>query len=52
MNKQEKCIAMVEHYGWKLEDLLKHNDSQVDSLYNACLNEDGQLRKKPDELVE
>ncbi len=52
MSREEKIKILHETYGskdeyvWSLEELCKRNDAQIDMLYNACLDENSQLRKK------
>lgn len=52
MSREEKIKILHETYGskneyvWSLAELNKRNDAQIDMLYNACLDENSQLRKK------
>lgn len=46
LTKEEKCKLMSDYYGWDLKQLLLHNESQIDTLYSACCDEDGVLRMK------
>lgn len=42
--KEEMCRALVNAYAhFSYEELMKRNDSQIYTLYNACLDEDGEL---------
>lgn len=50
MTRQEKIELLHRAYGgnnefvWSLEELNKRNDSQIDMLYSACLDENSNLR--------
>ncbi|MFP3726488.1 hypothetical protein U8V72_15020 [Priestia filamentosa] len=52
MNREEKIKALHEMYGenneqsWSVEALNKRNDAQIDMLFNACLDENSNLRKR------
>jgi hypothetical protein len=45
MTKEEMCKILSELYGWNENELLKNNERQIYTLYSACLDEDGNLRK-------
>lgn len=45
MTKQEKIQKLHALYGWKIKDLEKHNDNQIEMLFTACKDEDGNLTK-------
>lgn len=46
MTREDKVKQLHETYGWDLKALKNHNDAQIDTLYSACLDEEGNLRKK------
>ncbi|PGK51241.1 hypothetical protein CN918_25975 [Priestia megaterium] len=42
--KEEMCEALVSTYPhFSYQELIKRNESQIFTLYNACLDEDGKL---------
>jgi len=44
LSKQEKIDLLHKLYGWDKASLEKNNDSQIDTLFTACKDEDGELR--------
>lgn len=45
LTREEKCKLLSELYGWNLEQLLKNNENQINTLFSSCKDEEGVLRK-------
>lgn len=44
LTKEQMCLVLSELYGWKYDELMKRNESQLYTLYSACQDENGKLR--------
>lgn len=44
--KEEKCHILADTYGFNFYELIKYNENQIYMLFDACKDEDGNLRKK------
>lgn len=54
MTKEEKCQLLHSLYSqinssFTYENLMKHNENQIDTLLSACKDEEGNYRKQENE---